>query len=392
MGGSLRAARSRRSATAILAVASCAAGLVVGTVAAATPASAAVSSYAHLTRGVSLWRDRFWAGGRIARAVWLSADLANHNLSLNAATAGNALNARYETVSTMARRGRAVGGVNADWFEWGNGTGSPRGGAVRDGRIYKTPQRNFDANLWVGPHGYAHIGRVQFAGRVTHGRNVSHGIYSVNTVQDALNGAITLVTPTLRTARVRHSCMVVRGWWAPGARVVTSVRHEWSFARLRPNHWALVGCGSSGSWLLHNIHVHNNLAVSVGFANGPLRTLVSGGRVLINKGHRYYDAGGEVLGAGGNPETFACVSRTGRFVNLGVVDGRSGLSAGVSYGQLTQYLLWRGCYSAMVFDGGGSTTLVARSSHERYASVRNRTSDWGGPRHVADGVFIYATR
>jgi hypothetical protein len=291
----------------------------------------------------------------------------------------------------MARQGRAIVGINADWFGSGTNGSIPRGGIVRNGRILKTPRPGFDANLYVGPGHRGHIGRLAFAGRVSNGSAITHRIYSVNTVSDALRGgAITLVTSELLRARL-SGCTVVRGVWAPGKHIVTSVRHEKSFARLHRGRWALVGCHAGSAWLSKNIHVHDNLAITTRFVGARVRALVSGGRVLLKNGVPYNDVGGEVLGGDPrNPETFACVSKSGRRLQLGVVDGRSNVSAGVSYPQLTGYLRARGCYSALVFDGGGSTTLVARTAAQPYATVRNRPSDHTGPRHVADGMFVYA--
>jgi exopolysaccharide biosynthesis protein len=75
-------------------------------------------------------------------------------------------------------------------------------------------------------------------------------------------------------------------------------------------------------------------------------------------------------------------------VLLGVVDGRSADSYGVTYAQLTNYLKALKCWSGMVFDGGGSSTLVARLPGATQTTVRNVPSD-GRLREVADGLYVY---
>ena len=104
---------------------------------------------------------------------------------------------------------------------------------------------------------------------------------------------------------------------------------------------------------------------------------------LIRNGKAYRDPYAQLPTNDYNPMTFACVSRDERHVTLGVVDGRRQTSVGTTPALLTRYLLkLGGCWNAMSFDGGASTTMYARGK------VQNVPSN-GYPRPVADGLFVY---
>ena len=71
-------------------------------------------------------------------------------------------------------------------------------------------------------------------------------------------------------------------------------------------------------------------------------------------------------------------------------DGRLGESAavGVSPAQVAGYLVAQGAYTALLFDGGGSTEMIARRPGASTTAVMNTPSD-GHERPVANGLFIY---
>jgi len=59
-----------------------------------------------------------------------------------------------------------------------------------------------------------------------------------------------------------------------------------------------------------------------------------------------------------NPETAVGLTRDGRHAIIVTLDGRFGeaTAVGVSPAQVAGYLLQRGAYSALLLDGGGSTS------------------------------------
>ncbi len=84
------------------------------------------------------------------------------------------------------------------------------------------------------------------------------------------------------------------------------------------------------------------------------------------------------------------VTASGKVVFL-AVDGRQiGLSCGASTAEMAQIMLDAGCYDAILLDGGGSTTYVAKPEGESELQVVSNPSD-GAPRSVADSLFIAST-
>ena len=57
--------------------------------------------------------------------------------------------------------------------------------------------------------------------------------------------------------------------------------------------------------------------------------------------------------------------------------------------ELTTYLLHLHCYSALSFDGGGSSTLVARTPGHTSAVVQNKPSE-GTLRAIPNGLYVFA--
>lgn len=75
-----------------------------------------------------------------------------------------------------------------------------------------------------------------------------------------------------------------------------------------------------------------------------------------------------------NPRTAVGIDKKGKKLILLVVDGRSELSRGMTYGQLAAEMVKRGAYTAINLDGGGSSTLVIRQA-DGELRVMNRPSD-----------------
>ena len=96
----------------------------------------------------------------------------------------------------------------------------------------------------------------------------------------------------------------------------------------------------------------------------------------------------DILGLGYHPRTFAGITKDAKTLMIFVVDGRQeDWSTGLQMQDMIEICAATGCYRAINFDGGGSTTLVARKP-EGFV-VLNKPSDEGNlPREVVDGLLI----
>jgi hypothetical protein len=369
------------------------AAVLVAAFVAAPPAGAASTSV-QLAPGVTLTHSTFGLRSHTTtlpeRAVTLAVTLSAHT-ALVAATPSDVIGAPRATVLALARQERAIAGINGDFFYLADATAVPRGGLSRHGRVLKSALVSQRAALYVTSSGTAAIGDPGFAGLVRTDAGRSYKIRSRNSLENARNGGLTLADANLLTAPLPR-CTVARlaATSVPARWRVTSVRAGvTSFVRPAAGTRALATCGPAGEqWMADALKVGHDVDISAGYAVAHITTLLSGGRVLIRSGARYDDKNG-LLGYGNQrkPETFGCVLRDGRHVLLGVIEGDRTGAAGMTYGELTTYLLGRHCWSALTFDGSGSSTLVAKRPGGSLA-VQNRTTNKGGPRKVVDGLFV----
>ena len=75
-----------------------------------------------------------------------------------------------------------------------------------------------------------------------------------------------------------------------------------------------------------------------------------------------------------NPRTAIGIDKKGKWLYILVVDGRSELSKGMTYGQLAAEMVRMGAHTAINLDGGGSSTLVLRDASGEL-KVMNKPSD-----------------
>ena len=367
-----------------------AAGLVLS-LAIAAPADA-TSTSVRLAPGVVLTHSSFTLYGAHQRAVTISVSL-SRSTRLVAASPGDVIGARRATTLAMGRQEQAVAGINGDVFYLSDPTAVPRGGLTHDGRTLKSALVAKKAVLYVTTAGVAAIGDPGFTGKVrtADGRH-AYQIRSVNSLENARNGAVTLTDRRLLGAKLPGCTEAdLTATTAAGQYRVAAVHRKiTSYTRRVGSARALVACSAAaGAWLTGNLSPGALVSIHVGYAAGTLSTLISGARVLVAHGRRYDDRTG-LTGYGNQrkPETFACVFPGGRRLLLGAIEGGRPGAAGVTYAELTTYLLGRGCWSAMVLDGSHSSTVIAKRPGRHLAVENHPTNPGGAQRAVVDGLFV----
>lgn len=315
--------------------------------------------------------------------AWLDRiDLTDRHLHFEPVLAHNVIFGEHESVPSMARRTQAVVGINGDFWNWAYDNGPPMRGLWIRGHMYKTPGHYTTANFYTTTDGVAHIGKVnvttKLAWRTKAGARRTTPVYSMNNYDDMLRRHLVYVTSAMNTVPLPH-CTVASLVAAPGGWKVTNVETRVRvLARRTGTQRALVACRTTMPLAAGQVVTWTQQSTVSG-----IDALVAGGAQLIRNGKAYVDPYSQLPTTEYNPMTFACVSRDGRHVTLGVVDGRRRSSVGTTPALLTKYLLrLGGCWNAMSFDGGASTTMWARGK------VQNQPSN-GYPREIADGLFVY---
>jgi exopolysaccharide biosynthesis protein len=348
-----------------------------------------------VTRGLKHYSETYDTVGGRQHIQVLTADLGDPNLRVGVVEAGDTLtNPADETVSSMANRTHAVAGVNGGYFAI-NASGRPLGGVISNGRLLKSPTPGFASQLGIRPDGTMVMGPETFQGTITDG-TATHALTSVNTVDDVAAGGITEVTPDLGTTPGLTGGTLVLGHTGQGGFTVDSVQTGvTSVPQLAAGQSGLLGGGAGGQWLSVTLHTGDTVGISTGLSpDGDLTQLVSGVDTLVKDGKVYQDPTGTPP-SGVNPETAVGISQDGRHAIVVAVDGHGGPTTafGVTPEQAAGYMVAHGAYTAMLFDGGGSTTMATRAPGAGQVAVVNTPSDLPGntERPVANGIFFYST-
>ena len=350
-----------------------------------------------LAPGVTLQRESMQSDGAPEQVTLLGVDLTRSGVGVDAGSPGGVVGEDRARVRSQTNARHAIAGVNADFFSLNRLAASPRGTLVTSGRMLKSPAAPRNANLVIrkGHHGLlASIGSVPFAGSVTrirHGvRNHTRSLTTTNSLVSARAGGLTLLTAAMAPSALTRPCQLATGTIARGTWTVRAVRPALTTPSFSRTTWGLLSCTGNGArWIRTSLRRGDTVRLSDAMSGGTPWAAVSGGSVLVRHGKAWNDPLGEHLPyPGRNAETFACVTRGGHRLTLGTIDGYSRRSAGVTYRELTSYLLSLGCSSGMVLDGGGSTTMVARLPGSSEATVQNVPADHPA-RPVADTLLVF---
>jgi hypothetical protein len=294
----------------------------------------------------------------------------------------------------MANRTHAVAGINGDFFEIG-GTGAAINMEVLNGQLEQSP--NDSAIFGIDTRGHIVMDHETFGGTITDGSE-SYSLEAFNHYNIPALGGITVVTPELGDMNVLDDTVVMLQPVDDARRtfVVTSVDATMTtLNKLTAGQEALVGGGASAQWLQSSVHQGDIITITMSISpEHHLQWALGGGPILIQNGQFYTDPAPPDPGDTNikNPLTGIGLSRDGKDLMMVVFDGHgSGPSSpvGLTRPAMAGYLLARGAYQAMLFDGGGSSEMVARLPGQSHVSVINSPSD-GTERPVANGLFVYS--
>lgn len=309
------------------------------------------------------------------------------SVRLDAVIAHDRLISSGETVSSMARRTGAIGGVNADYFDIGS-TNQPLNIVVRNGNLVRTPSKR--VALTVRRDRTPAIGPVQFTGTVTDG-TATIALTAVNEYPP--QGGVALLTSdyggtTVSANGVDLVSLEPRDGIAgtPGTYTVVGIGHS----ATRPT---VLAFGPAARALGPEPQTGDMLTID--FETTPaldgVLASVGGGPQLVAHGVPYVDPNSPAPEERDVrfPVSGAAIEPDGTLLLL-AVDGRlPALSVGLTRPEFGALFRAFGAVDAMAFDSGGSATLVTRVLGDERATVVNTPSD-GVERPVADGLFVYS--
>jgi len=291
-----------------------------------------------------------------------------------------------EPLSAQAARTRAVAAVNGDFFDIG-ASNAPEGVGVRDGRTVKSPAAGHRRAVGVDAAGVGRVVDVLFGGRLTRSDGSTIPLAQLNSATLGVGevGAFTPLWGSHSRARaVRGATGVVEVLVRGG--VVVEQRTSAGDDPIPADGYALVG-REAGADLLGALTPGERVTLdhTTGTSDGStLRTAIGGDQVLIRDG--VVVAPDDPL----HPRTAVGFSADGRKMFMLTVDGRqSPFLLGLTLRDVASVLAEMGAHNALNLDGGGSSTLLARTPGADAVVLENAPSD-GAERHVPNGLALYA--
>lgn len=315
----------------------------------------------------------------------------NHNdVKIGSVVADDSLISRGETIGSMARRTRAVAGINGDFFDIGN-TNRPINMVVRDGALLQLPYKRYV--IAITRDGLPHIAEFTFSGEIV----IDDRTMPLDGIDEMPQpgGGISLLTPLYGRVPPRENVTLAAlqplEGVPPLARYrVTGIVDNLSpqppgyYVAIGPSDYGIVGVPRTGA------------IVSAGGDLSPLglstiTAAIGGGALILHDGEWYDDRDAPYRQENFKrmPCSGAAIAPDGRLF-LVEVDGRQPeLSVGVTRREFAALMRALGATEGLLLDGGGSSTLVVRRLGDSVADVVNSPSD-GRERPVADGIFIYS--
>lgn len=142
------------------------------------------------------------------------------------------------------------------------------------------------------------------------------------------------------------------------------------------------------TFLLDHVQVGDTISVDVRSTPNVdlIETAIGGGAILVHEGSVPEFFSHNISGR--QPRSAIGLDKSGTVITLVAVDGRREDAKGMTQTELGHLLIDLGCYTALNFDGGGSTTMVVDTDGEK--NIVNTPSD-GAERKVTNAVGVVST-
>lgn len=295
-----------------------------------------------------------------------------------------------ENTYQMAVDSGALAAVNADFFaakRGQSGRGSAVGVEVRDGVLTSSASVTENMNTFykVFDEDRFYVNAFVFDMTVTAANGNTDKIKVVNKYDD-LTG-IVMYTDDWGEYSVGSAGGSIEVAVDENGTVVNKVTESDPIV-IPKGGYVLAAHMSYNTFLLDNVNIGEQ--VSVDIRSTPdihyIETAVGGGGVILSEGNVPSTFSHNITGR--HPRSAVGIDETGTVVTIVAVDGRRTDAKGMTQTELGQLMAELGCYTALNFDGGGSTLMAVDNNGEK--EVVNQPSD-GAYRKVTNSLGIMTT-
>jgi exopolysaccharide biosynthesis protein len=298
-----------------------------------------------------------------------------------------------ETVQNLVNSNGAIAGVNSDFFGMAGTHSSSFGVAVDNGQVVvasddKNQTSDDFATFFLDGNNNPFIGFLKTNFQFLNNGVENIAISSINKAGDAVyamrfdkNGGAN--TKALDDRFQNLVKLVVQNG------VISYISSKGQTVNVPNNGYLIIlnedEYNEKGSFFAVGQKAQFNLISSIDL--DKVKTAISGGAKVLENGGMAENPGEVISGTSRQPRTALGITADGKELILMVVDGRSH-SIGATQQELAELLLSYGVTNAMNFDGGGSSTMVAKTINDKVAEVKNTVSD-GSQRKVINGLGIF---
>lgn len=333
------------------------------------------------------YRMQTQGGPLVVRVIAVDPD--NPTVRLGTVLAHNRLVSAGETVSSMAARTGAVAGINGDYFDI-NQTNQPLNLFIANAKLVRMPMDR--PAFAVSADGSVLFAEFHIEPKLHIGDRTVR-LQTINDWPPPGEGTV-LLTPAFGTVPAAENVTLfvldplgIPPFCAYRIRTIAD-----NTAPQPPAYYLAVGLNAYGSV---GVPANGTTIAVTQHSDPPIDNIVSavgGGPMLVRDGAWFADPRGPSKGEFATQMPASGIAQTadGRLL-LFEIDGRQPeRSVGLLQPQFAALMIAFGAVTGMQFDGGGSSTIVARQPGDREASVLNAPSD-GRERNVGDGLFVYST-
>ncbi|WP_231956127.1 phosphodiester glycosidase family protein [Aneurinibacillus soli] len=352
--------------------------------------------------GTVLQKYKLVSGGRSSIVYVTRADLNNQYVKVGPVYGTNGQVTVRQNVKKMADEKGAIAAINADFFRMDR-KGAPFGIVLDEGKLVSSMGK---INSWYSfgllSDKTAIMSHLGFTGTVQAQDGTTGVIQGVNKEEyNPTNDKSHLDKINLYTRDFGPTSLgAIKGYDdAVEILVVDDMVKDMRVGNptgytIPTGGYVLWGHGAGKQYLMQHFQVGDPVTVTLQTTTDiPLdgRTLTSavGGHVvLVKNGQALTNIPSDYI-SGYQPRSAFGISQDGKTVYMVAVEGSSA-SKGITLDEMAQLLKQLGAYNAANFDGGGSTTMVARQLGNTQTTLLN-TPKGGSMRAVPTGLAIFNT-
>lgn len=322
----------------------------------------------------------------------LKINLEDSNISVSPVQSTKEVGLKEHLTNLLYENG-AVAGVNSDFFGLKGTYSASFGTAIKDGNLmYSSDDKNTQTDdystFFIDNNNVPFFGFLKINFEFLNNGMKNIDINAVNKAGDQIyamkldrNGAkdtksldnrfVNLVKLVIENDVITYISLKGETVNVPENGYVIVINEQWYDERAN-----LFSVGQSAEFKVSaNIDVNN------------MKQAISGGAKILDNGMLSEYPGATISPNSRQPRTAIGISQDGTELILMVVDGRSH-SIGATQAEMAELLTEYGAYNAMNFDGGGSSTLVAKTLDDEWLTIKNTLSE-GSQRKIINGLGVF---